>query len=308
MKKRFKSKKTSQKNYLKIIIILFITIISAYITYTLLYSIHLSKLTNQEIITHIIKTTKNNKYKGTIIDKYLNPYNILKEEFSLKESTIEVNNNIKEEPLVYIYCTHETESYKDSYLEVYNITPTIKNMSYILQDYLIDLDIPTIVESQSITGILRENNWSYKYSYQASKIAIEETINNTKSLRLIIDLHRDSSSLDKTLLEYNNKKYARILFVVGKEHVNYEYNYNLSNTLRTLLEEEIPGITRGISLKEGEGVNGIYNQDLSKYSILIELGGQYNEIEELNNTLEVLSKVILRYKEEYLWKIHDKLG
>ena len=300
MKRRFKSKKINKKSYLKIIVILILILTSTYITYLSLYSIYLSKLTNQEIITHILKTTKNNKYKGTIIDKYLNPYNIISKEFTLKESqTIEVNNS-KEQPLVYIYCTHETESYKDSYLEVYNITPTIKTMSYILQDYLIDLGIPTIVESTSITGILRENNWSYKYSYQASKIAIEKTIQNTDSLRLIIDLHRDSSSLDKTLLEYNNKKYARILFVVGKEHSNYEYNYNLSNALKNLLEEEIPGITRGISLKEGEGVNGIYNQDLSKYSILIELGGQYNEIEELNNTLEVLSKIILKYKEANL--------
>lgn len=303
MKRRFKSKKINKKSYLKIIVILILILTSTYITYLSLYSIYLSKLTNQEIITHILKTTKNNKYKGTIIDKYLNPYNIISKEFTLKESqTIEVNNS-KEQPLVYIYCTHETESYKDSYLEVYNITPTIKTMSYILQDYLIDLGIPTIVESTSITGILRENNWSYKYSYQASKIAIEKTIQNTDSLRLIIDLHRDSSSLDKTLLEYNNKKYARILFVVGKEHSNYEYNYNLSNALKNLLEEEIPGITRGISLKEGEGVNGIYNQDLSKYSILIELGGQYNEIEELNNTLEVLSKIILKYKEANLWRI-----
>ena len=39
----------------------------------------------------------------------------------------------------------------------------------------------------------------------------------------------------------------------------------------------------------------------------IELGGQYNEIEELNNTLEILSKVILKYKEEYLWKIQERL-
>lgn len=307
MKKRFKSKKHNKIRSIKIIFIIIITLISTYITYLLLYSIHLSKLTNKEIITHIINTTKNNKYKGTIIDKYLNPYNIISKEFKLKEKTIIVSNNTKEEPLVYIYCTHETESYKDSYLEVYNITPTIKTMSYILQDYLLDLGIPTIVEDTSITGILRSNNWSYKYSYQASKIAIEKTIEDTKSLRLIIDLHRDSSSLDKTLLEYNNKKYARILFVVGKEHPNYEYNYNLSSDIKTLLEQEIPGITRGISLKEGEGVNGIYNQDLSKYSILIELGGQYNEIEELNNTLEILSKVILKYKEEYLWKIQEKL-
>ena len=44
-------------------------------------------------------------------------------------------------------------------------------------------------------------------------------------------------------------------------------------------------------------MNGVYNQDLSPKSILIELGGQYNEIEELNNTIKVLAKVILKYIE-----------
>jgi stage II sporulation protein P len=170
-------------------------------------------------------------------------------------------------------------------------------MSLIVQDYLNELNIKTIVENKSISGILKENNWAYKKSYQASRIAISETIINNPSLKMIIDLHRDSSSLEKTLLEYNNKKYARILFVVGEDHSNYQENLALSENLKNILEEKIPNITRGITIKGGDGVNGIYNQDLSNKSILIELGGQYNEIEELNNTLEILSKSIQTYIE-----------
>ena len=100
-----------------------------------------------------------------------------------------------------------------------------------------------------------------------------------------------------------NKKYAKILFVVGAEHENYEDNYLLAEKLKNLLEKEIPGITRGITKKSGEGVNGIYNQDLSPVSVLIELGGQYNEIEELNNTIEILATAISKYIEEIKWKI-----
>ena len=171
-------------------------------------------------------------------------------------------------------------------------------MSYILKDYLEELKIPTIIETSSITKVLKENNWSYKYSYKASRNIIEPIIKNTNSLKLIIDLHRDSSNLNKTLLEINNKKYAKILFVVGAEHENYEDNYLLAEKLKNLLEKEIPGITRGITKKSGEGVNGIYNQDLSPVSLLIELGGQYNEIEELNNTIEILATAISKYIEE----------
>jgi stage II sporulation protein P len=296
MKKRFRTR--NNKKYLKYIIILTIIIASSYKTYYYYYNKYIASLDNKEIITYIINNTKNNKFKGTLLEKYLNPQNIIKNNLKIKNNqSITVENQIAKSPLIYIYSTHETESYQDKYLEIYNIKPTVKTMSLILQDYLNELNIKTIVENKSISGILKENNWAYKKSYQASRIAISETIINNPSLKMIIDLHRDSSSLEKTLLEYNNKKYARILFVVGEDHSNYQENLALSENLKNILEEKIPNITRGITIKGGDGVNGIYNQDLSNKSILIELGGQYNEIEELNNTLEILSKSIQTYIE-----------
>ena len=51
-------------------------------------------------------------------------------------------------------------------------------------------------------------------------------------------------------------------------------------------------MSRGIYLKEGVGVNGIYNQDFSPNTILIELGGQDNTIEEVTNTINILSKIL----------------
>ena len=304
MKKRFKSRKLKKLNIIKLSLIIIVFIISLYISYNILYYAYLSKLSNYEIITHIIENTKNTKYEGTLIDNYLNPKNIISNNFKIKEkNSIPVDSKVNKDSIIYIYSTHEGESYQDKYLELYNIRPTVKTTSLILQDYLNDYGIPTIVENNSITDILKENNWSYKYSYDASRTLIKKVLEENTSLKLIIDLHRDSSKLEKTLLEYNNKKYAKILFVVGKEHNGYEKNYQLAEQLKNMLEEEIPGITRGISLKSGPGVNGIYNQDLSPKCILIELGGQYNEIEELNNSIEILSKVFLKYIEGDIWKI-----
>lgn len=296
MKKRFKSKKHKNYKISKILIIALFIYTSLNLIYKLIYERYLNKLTNKELIALIINNHKQNK--NNILRKYITPKSIVEKYFNIEKlETIEVDKEVNE-PLVYIYNTHETESYKDEYLEVYNIKPTVKNMSHILKDYLEELKIPTIIETSSITKVLKENNWSYKYSYKASRKIIEPTIKNTNSLKLIIDLHRDSSSLNKTLLEINNKKYAKILFVVGAEHENYEDNYLLAEKLKNLLEKEIPGITRGITKKSGEGVNGIYNQDLSPVSVLIELGGQYNEIEELNNTIEILATAISKYIEE----------
>ena len=50
--------------------------------------------------------------------------------------------------------------------------------------------------------------------------------------------------------------------------------------------------------KQGYGVNGIYNQDLDERVILIEIGGHENNIEEINNTLDLIAEVIGEYLNE----------
>lgn len=299
MSQKFKAKKRKKPIMFKLILFILIALFSFNLTYKFIYKSYISKLDNEKIINHIISNTKNNKTSNKILSKYQNPNYILSNNFKNKtnKETLLVENDLNNKVQVYIYSTHETESYSDKYLEVYNIKPTVKTMNYILSDYLNDYGINTIIEEESITDILKKNNWSYKFSYDASRILIEKAIQSNDSLKLIIDLHRDSASKEKTTLTINETNYAKILFVIGLDHENYQSNLALVEKLNDMLEQEIPGISRGITKKSGTGVNGIYNQNLSKKSILIELGGQYNEIEELNNTLKILAKVILKYIE-----------
>lgn len=65
------------------------------------------------------------------------------------------------------------------------------------------------------------------------------------------------------------------------------------------LNEMIPGISRGVIGKKGYHVDGIYNQDLSKNMILIELGGIENTQDEINRTISVLSRAISIVLQEF---------
>ena len=47
--------------------------------------------------------------------------------------------------------------------------------------------------------------------------------------------------------------------------------------------------------KQGLNVNGIYNQDISPNSILIEVGGVDNTIEEVYNTMNALADILNKY-------------
>lgn len=89
--------------------------------------------------------------------------------------------------------------------------------------------------------------------------------------------------------EINNKKYAKIMFVVSIKHKNHEKNLSFVRDIYKRLNKEYNGITRGIY----ERKDVIFNQDLYDNAILIEVGGVDNTIDEINNTLEVLLKYFL---------------
>ena len=50
--------------------------------------------------------------------------------------------------------------------------------------------------------------------------------------------------------------------------------------------------SRGVIPKSGDNVDGVYNQDLSPQALLIEIGGQENNEEEVNRTVSVIAKAV----------------
>ena len=304
--KKFKTRKRIK--FFKYILLILIVFFSYYFTTNILNN---KKVDPKTYIKNLLNNSFNNQLnKKDNKSNNINPISLFEYNLSLKSNIssnkefqrqsieyIEQVNKEMSEPLIYIYNTHESEEYKIDYRYEYSIIPNVKIASYILQEKLENLGLNSIVETTSIKDILNQNNWVYRYSYKASRILLEKVMNEKPSIKYFIDIHRDSSKYDKTMIDYDNKKYARVLFVVGLEHENYQYNLDFSNKLNEMIEKKVPGISRGISKKEGLGVNGIYNQDLSKYCILIEIGGVENNIQEVSNTINIIGEVLKEYIE-----------
>jgi stage II sporulation protein P len=199
------------------------------------------------------------------------------------------------EPIVYLYNTHQLEEYKQENQESYNVTPNVMMLSYIVREKLNDKGIPTIVEENDVSAFLQANNWSYASSYKVTKLLMEDAKTKNPTLKYFIDLHRDSVSKSISTATINGKNYAKILFIIGLENPNYQENLTVTTTINNMLEEKYPGITRGIYKKEGKGVNGVYNQDFDKNTILFEVGGPENTIEEVLNTADAISTVLAEY-------------
>ena len=220
----------------------------------------------------------------------INVVKTVKEE--VKEEKKEV---IKKKPQIYIYNTHEGESYALTSASEYSIRPTVKHASYILKDYLNDFGIESTVEKQSIKKYLNKYNLNYNFSYSASRKYMDEEFKKNK-YGIIIDLHRDSVKHSYTLYKNGKKKYAKIMFVLATDYKTYKKNEAFVNNLNKRLNKKYNGITRGIMKRSDQ----VFNQDVSPRAILIELGGVDNTLEEINNTLYVLAEVLSEYIKEEL--------
>lgn len=285
MKKRFKGKHRFRK--LKVLSFILVGLASFSVTINVLRKKVTQELDPSNYIDYLLKTGFNNQISKSILKSPLDIENI-----SLVNNEEEVKSN---EPLIYIYNTHDEEAYYNSYLNPYNIVPDVKLASYYFQERLKDLGIESVVEKRKIKDVLEENGWNYRYSYNASRVYLEEVSKNNPSIKYFIDLHRDSVGKDKTTTTINGKSYARVMFLVGLEHKSYQKNLDLATRLNELISQFDSTLSRGIYQKEGPGVNGIYNQDFSSKAILIEVGGQYNTIEEVANTIEVIARVLKDY-------------
>lgn len=265
---------------------------------------HINNNSTNQVFKDLIKTVTNIDFKkpDTLIKKIY-----IKKE--LKENNLEKlpeSNYIKDpyedkeitNPIVYLYNTHQSEEYATKNNESYNVKPTIMMTSYILREKLNKNGIPTIVEENDVTEFLKTNNWNYASSYKVTKLLMEDAYSKNPTLKYFIDLHRDSVKKSITTTTINNKKYAKILFIVGLENKNYKNNLKITETLNNKFNEKYPSLSRGIYKKQGKGVNGVYNQDFNSNTILIEVGGIDNTIDEVFNTCEAISEILTEYIKE----------
>ncbi len=281
-----------RKRFNNIVIYIMFFIIS--ITFSIRYLYKENKI-NDDTLVSILVSDSIGTYKKSIRDadfllKYaLNIDIIPKKEEENIQNTV---NTIKEEdlPILYIYNTHDTEKYSDN--------TSVRLVSNTLKEYLNSLGINTIVEEDSTQDKVVSFGWKYGYSYKVSRMLLESAYKDNPSLKYFIDIHRDSSVKSKTTTEINGVSYARVLFVVGLDHDNYEPNLKIVKELKEKIDKYDSSLCRGIMEKSGPKVNGIYNQDFNNNVMLIEVGGQYNTFEEVKNTLKVLSEILSEFIKE----------
>ncbi|WP_400241911.1 stage II sporulation protein P [Niallia sp. JL1B1071] len=208
----------------------------------------------------------------------------------------------EKDPLVYIYHTHNSESFMPE-LGVTNPNEAVSDSENVtlvgkeLSKKLIEKNINAIHDDTDITGILLERNLSFTDSYSISREKLQATLKEYKNIKMIFDIHRGSEKRTDTTKNIDGKDYARILFVVSMTSDNYEENKDFAFQLNEKLQQLYPGLSRGV-LEKGVNPQNTYNQDLHNDSVLLEIGGAENSVEEVYRTTDAFAEVIKEIIEE----------
>ena len=296
MKKRFIARKKYNFNFIKIIICILIVYFTCFLTIKFLFKNKISISDEKRINEYLAIASNNLIGEISIIDllniNLVSPETFLKLSFSnfkkleYKESkkVVKVIKEVKK-PIIYIYNTHQREDYDPGSLKIYNITPTVYMASIMLQKALEKKEIYSVVEEADIKSILDINGWSYDGSYNASRLLLEESVKNHPTIKYFIDVHRDSVT-DRYVED--DKTYAKLMFVIGKNHENYLDNEKIMIKLYDFIKENNSGVIK----KNFYGKNSRYNQDFNTNTILVEVGGVKNTIDEVYNSVNVLADAI----------------
>lgn len=202
--------------------------------------------------------------------------------------------NVKE---ILLFFTHSHEAFKPilqtANVKVVNYDKQHNILSFqqLFQEQFANHGIKTHTLETNIMNEMEKQGKKLNQAYQVARPFVKTAVEKNK-YDLILDIHRDSIGKKGTTITFNESPYAKIAFVVGAEHPSFEWNLAYAEALSKELNALVPGISRGILKKQGDGVNGIYNQDLAPQMLLIEMGGIDNTEEEIKRTIAVLTQAI----------------
>ncbi len=196
--------------------------------------------------------------------------------------------------VVFIYHSHNRESfypelksdkkYPDS--DTVNVTLVGKRLAHQLES----LGVGSTHSSKDYPSTVKGYNWNYSYKYSLQ--TVRQALTSNKQLKFFFDIHRDSQRRKKTTATIKEKDYGQVYFIIGHRNPNWRENEKFANRIHEVLEQDYPGLSRGVWGKSAVNGNGEYNQSVAPDSVLIEIGGVDNTLEECYRTADVLAKVI----------------
>ena len=191
-----------------------------------------------------------------------------------------------EEPAVLIVHTHATESYLPSSEGNYHRKGklnTVRDAGDVLAETLDEAGIPCVHD------VTLHDEKSYNKAYSRSYETTEALLKKYPSIECVIDLHRDAvpGEVSVATVSVGGKKCAKYSYVVSNAVETYASNLAFIRKMNETATKKYDGFTGNI-LERGYR----YNQNLSDKYMLLEIGYNRNDIEEVRCTAEMVGKIL----------------
>lgn len=205
-------------------------------------------------------------------------------------------------PQVILYHTHTTESYmmseQGSYphnfyprttREDHNVVAVGERIARELQQAGISVVHDTTIH----------DNPSYIGSYYRSEDTVSQLLAQYPSVGVTIDIHRDAIGNDqvghtKPTCDINGEKVAQVMIIAGCDTdgsvglPDWEYNLRFALRLQQTANTMYPGFTRPLQFCKRQ-----YNMHLTRGSLLVEMGGDVNTLDEAQRSGSYLGKALV---------------
>ncbi len=191
-----------------------------------------------------------------------------------------------DKPLVAIYHTHTTESFLPviGKTGAGNAFTTDLNKSVVKVGEILLSELEGRYRIPCVHSKTIHDEDSRAGAYYRSESTVKAILQKYPSCDVMLDVHRDSQPRNITAVTIRGKAYARLLIVIGTNNQNWVENYNFARKITSRLEDNYPGISRGILYASAN-----YNQSYSARALVVEVGGVDNTLAECKNSMEALA-------------------
>lgn len=205
------------------------------------------------------------------------------------------------EPQILIMHTHETESYEPYERNFYDEDFTCRSTDDRMNMAAVGEAITEELEKAGIGvihDVTKHDHPSYNGSYDRSRVTVQEILEEYPSVKVVLDIHRDAIEKEDgtriaPVAEIDGKNAAQVMIISGcddgtMDMPDYMSNFRFAAALQQQLESDHPGLTRPVLFDYRK-----YNQDLTTGSVLIEVGGHANSIDQAVYSGELIGKSLV---------------
>ncbi|MGN1194711.1 MAG: stage II sporulation protein P [Acutalibacteraceae bacterium] len=243
---------------------------------------------------------------GVVRLKNLNKTKISLEKLLSEKADLSVS---KDKPSVLIYHTHTTESYQILDRDFYAHGYTTRSQDTSFNMVRVGDEICAQLEANGFECIHDKEIHDLKYTgaYDNSKKTVVEYLKKYPSIQITLDIHRDAiEQTDGTKIKptavINGQKAAQIMIISGcqeegnsvEDFPDWRYNLVFAVQLQNKFETLFPGITRPIFFSPRR-----YNMNLTRNSLLIEVGSDSNTLSEAALSGRIIGKALAELLKDY---------